>query len=664
VSIRIETLEVDHFLGCRKARLDFRGKDYVYICGDNGQGKSSIVRAIGLCLTGKDTSAKFQEFVHEEGNESHIKMTAVIDGNPISFDYKLMANGGTNKIVEYGGSTYKQSQIDDLLKNELELTYYNDVLLSKQGDGDVTRMSSTERYNFIKKMFDIDFSEQSMDIKSEYDNIKKTVDENSAIVRGNEREIANLNSRKRELKELPKIDYEAVRIEVDLLEKRYNKEVETARKILEKTNELRSIEKDIANLADARARRERDAAVEAERKRQNEERLKEAIELETQAALKKQDAIRLSVEKRKLENEVVSVKTTVNECLEETSRLKSELVEAERRNSLITSGMCPECGKPTNDMTTTDLSPLKEKLETSKNAYQNATKNRDSIQAEFTKISTDYDFTNREIGQLENRAKSLRVQERKITRAVVYDDSKEQELLATRDELQNELDEMGQPPDSSNTRNRIDIESQRLVAYDKTLRENELLRIANEADTKRIEELEIEIEKRRISNVKLENELQDLKSAREILEKHLPAFMVTAKSKKIENDLNDFVRQVFSKMTVTLDRKKDGLDFFYTNGLKRRSVNFASGFEREAVSVGFRAALCSAYDLGFMVLDECDSMSSPEGSAKLFEALSSGGFEQVFIISHKPETIEVLRDVANDVVVYRAEKGIFRQEAA
>ena len=69
--------------------------------------------------------------------------------------------------------------------------------------------------------------------------------------------------------------------------------------------------------------------------------------------------------------------------------------------------------------------------------------------------------------------------------------------------------------------------------------------------------------------------------------------------------MNEVFSKAYGKYNITLTKDGKGIDFFYSDGKnKLTSVNMASGFEKQLLSVSFRLALSYLQNLGIFVFDE------------------------------------------------------------
>jgi DNA repair exonuclease SbcCD ATPase subunit len=86
-----------------------------------------------------------------------------------------------------------------------------------------------------------------------------------------------------------------------------------------------------------------------------------------------------------------------------------------------------------------------------------------------------------------------------------------------------------------------------------------------------------------------------------------------------------------------------------------------SGFESALATLAFKVSVANAFGSDTIFLDEPEANADPKTAEKLFETISNiGGFKQMFIISHKPEVIDILFQRGN-THGYNVNKGKFTQ---
>jgi hypothetical protein len=164
--------------------------------------------------------------------------------------------------------------------------------------------------------------------------------------------------------------------------------------------------------------------------------------------------------------------------------------------------------------------------------------------------------------------------------------------------------------------------------------------------------------------------INNYKDAKRILEVELPNYIIVKACSKLENHINHFISEVKPGMVVRLFQTRSGVEFFYSptgevaDPESWTSTKMASGFERELLSVAWRVALARAYSLDALMLDEVDSAANMLSSEKMFREIANlVGFEQLFIVSHKPEVVDILLQENDRVTAYYASEGTFtRQE--
>uniref|UniRef100_UPI0040578226 hypothetical protein n=1 Tax=Candidatus Electrothrix sp. TaxID=2170559 RepID=UPI0040578226 len=166
--------------------------------------------------------------------------------------------------------------------------------------------------------------------------------------------------------------------------------------------------------------------------------------------------------------------------------------------------------------------------------------------------------------------------------------------------------------------------------YNKLAEEaNIRLRKEKESDKKKLNAL---VQERDDLNADIEYKA----SARKILLKDFPNFIIQQTIKDIEDKMNNFVEQVREKgMNLTLKGTATSLKFLCGNDSERlRDVSSTSGAERFLIALGFVNIFNQELELNCILLDEVDQAMNEENTQKLFDIISSLPFEQIFIITH------------------------------
>ena len=155
------------------------------------------------------------------------------------------------------------------------------------------------------------------------------------------------------------------------------------------------------------------------------------------------------------------------------------------------------------------------------------------------------------------------------------------------------------------------------------------------------------IEKKQEELDKNFQKLNLLETSRKILSKDFNSYLIDKGTNFIKNKMNEIFAKSYGKYNITLDRNSKGVDFFYSSPENNilTSVEMASGYEKQLLSVSFRLALANLHKLGIFIFDEIDSDSSEENSLKLYKTILAQKYSQLFIVTHKEMTKDYLRTI-------------------
>lgn len=70
--MKIETVKIENIFGIEYACIDFNDKDVITIGGKNGQGKTSIINALLVCI--KKSKMKAEKIVKEGSSEGEVEI--------------------------------------------------------------------------------------------------------------------------------------------------------------------------------------------------------------------------------------------------------------------------------------------------------------------------------------------------------------------------------------------------------------------------------------------------------------------------------------------------------------------------------------------------------------------------------------------------------------
>jgi DNA repair exonuclease SbcCD ATPase subunit len=188
---------------------------------------------------------------------------------------------------------------------------------------------------------------------------------------------------------------------------------------------------------------------------------------------------------------------------------------------------------------------------------------------------------------------------------------------------------------------KINIHETNILNRQKAITHNELIKTKEQEDNLLLSELKVELDD-------LYSSIQVLKSSKNILDKDLSPFLLESGVVDIVNIMNHIFTKIHPDYEISIKQEKKNLEFFYnyldTKGERiSHPVLMASGFERQIISLSFKLALTILSGSRILFLDETDSDASEENSIIFYDRLlETNVLDQVFIVSHKPETVNHL----------------------
>lgn len=692
--LKLNSLHLEHFMCITEADLNFNASSII-IEGENGQGKSAVMEAIALCLSEKKRSDALREYVQKGADIAFIILDLTYNNEPIHIEFKMNTKGWTSKDCLYKNKHYLNSEVGNLIK-DLELTFYSDIILQMQGQDDITTMTPTQRSNMLQQLFQFDFSEQVNSIEKKIDEVSQNKTVNLEKIDF----LEKVNKKKEEsLQSLIEKDFEFSKEDYD----NYKKELEDNRLKLESSND--------ALLKYNELLRE-NSFIESEIRRI--ESLKESALLKIEAINKtKSDLKNLDYDSKSasfiqreselrseidfLEKDFIDKEAKIADLIKQRSDISQKIGVAEASESLyikkldlITKGICPECGQSTHalhseqiikDKENNDLllSSLEEEIKENNLCQLNLNKEVKLKQAEANQKRIDLNTVINEKKNLDNKKQTL---EQNLSTQNI--DELESAVKNYESEITKKQSQLNNLQDNIDTYSNLSAEINSIKAAI-----NNLQNKVSSADSIHQYNKLIQVQKLSIKNNILENEniINDLKSSLsrydleiqtyneviKVLSKELPNYLVIKTCARLEKEMNDFVSVVFPSFRLRLLRSRKGVEFFYTTDLNadmndiKTLINskMASGYERSVLGLAFKVALCKAYNLSFIALDEIDAAASENNSALTMESLiSTNIFNQIFFITHKPNTRDVIKSLCDSTIVYHVEAGVFTDEEA
>ena len=191
----------------------------------------------------------------------------------------------------------------------------------------------------------------------------------------------------------------------------------------------------------------------------------------------------------------------------------------------------------------------------------------------------------------------------------------------------------------------VEIETE-LKKYDSVVAENKVVKEYNEQleETKKADKKELEKFKER--KQKFEKEKFDLENSKKILTTDYPSWAILQNLKNIENDINEFIDQVYYKpLNVKFDMTRSGISMRFGDDIK---VERLSGAEKAITNIGFCESFNKNLNLNMILLDEPDAPLSATRKEMFYSSLleMKDVFEQMIVVTHSKDMVAYIQ--AND----------------
>ena len=165
--------------------LDFNNNTIISISGKNGSGKSALIYAIALCITGYRYGESYRDYVKSGEDTSSIILDAELKGEPIHYEVSIKGNNKTGnplkKEVTYKGITYLNSDYSSFMKDN-DLDYIENLMFLFQGNNELISSKPSERAAILRKLFQFEFTSIVNSFKEKLDQSKVRMIEDEAVL--------------------------------------------------------------------------------------------------------------------------------------------------------------------------------------------------------------------------------------------------------------------------------------------------------------------------------------------------------------------------------------------------------------------------------------------------------------------------------------------------
>jgi len=680
--MQINNLILKNF-GCIKDSTFKFTKGINLILGDNGTGKSHILKALAFLLINY-TQKAIENYCNWNSNSFILKMN--LTHLQKNFDFKYKYNRTNNKLdreLYINEHYYKGQDVINILTEYFDPSLCKASIISFQGKIDLIDAKPAERRESLKKIRNLDFDKQV----KELDNEIKEIEDGKLFEVNNE--ILILKNRDYTFSELEKLPFDktvylSLQEEFTVIQDKINsiqKDIEFYNKlILQKQHYERNIQ-DIKNdnlkLQEFVEQSEKDILT-------SEAILNSDLE-ENLRKLKEELNQDFEIYKRNLENEISSIK-----LIRVPSFNKDELSQArdkvtkqfnlwssyDKQYELCLKGKCPTCGHIFDSDETDKYKKLAKDAEIKLTELKNhvlklekqelffherkdkafALKSKKEklqlqLDAEIKNIQNKKDKILQNIQQEKKDIELLKKENQTIIdmceksiNKTIEDIRKNKEKILEIKSLIKELKiPLSVPEVSKEDTVKLNEIQVKIDSYNHIVEQNKLITKQNIKLKEQKEQDEKKLKEYRKERDELMKSIQDLKRGKLILQKEFPNFVISTMVGDIETGINDLVNRIYDgRYEVKIKENKGGIEVLY--GQKKSSIETASGFEKGLFNFGYKHAFSQIAGLGILLLDEIDAFASEKNSEKLFTVIGqlNNLYKQVFIITHKPAIQEVL----------------------
>lgn len=649
--LKLNKLILNNFMCVEHAELDFNDGVNL-IVGNNGQGKSTVLQAVALCLLEDKRSDRYQEFIMLGKETCQVELSAEVKGNPIEIKISLNKKVTTlSRIATYNNRVYTNSEVTDLL-DSFDLGYYADIIMSMQNEGDITKLKPTEREAYLQKLFQFDFTEKVDKLKEDLNSIKESIDYQNAQIEFNTKSI---EERKTEIKELNPLSFQEGDIQdLNKTVKELNDELAKTADLLKKKDEI--LAKKSETQTNIYAAKQKITGYEHDieliesnkgvidtlnQKLQDYDTQNAGLEEEKAGYQKDIGDLKLKlelqdVEKQGIDNSITEQhdlflqKTTeLNEINIQLANKVAELNHAQKHIDMIKLGTCPECGHAFDRTDHTKYNEAlsaatnaKEEVEQLKTAKQTEVNNADAnvkaLREKLRNKEIDISNTTKDISTLEYKIKNIdsQIQVNTTSKARIEEQikqysanvneveaikskiSEENEVLV---KLNNDLESYssqltdldGITTAYTEKQSNLMQLQQKISDYNNEIVQNNLILQNNENIKKSIEDMTKKIEESKTSVESYRRQKATYDEAITLLDKTFPAWLILKTCQMLEHEMNSFIQVIFPEMAVKLFQNKRGVEFFYTTNINDGRIQTKENLLNAKMASGFEKAILS-----------------------------------------------------------------------
>jgi len=652
--LRLNKITLTNFGRIDHAEIELDKNLFTLIIGRNGSGKSTVLQGIALCLSDYRRSGSYKEYIKHGTNYCESELLLEVHNEPMLIRTRIVpeksSTGGGGKFIKYKGKEYKNSEAKRMLKQLIDINFIDKIIFSHQNSQNISDMSPSERRELLKKVISFNFvdpvSKLNSDIQDTRDNSIKIASKSEHIaglefkehilenvktevqIKRLESSINSLAKRVKDL-ETQKIEYnyqanvENNKIKKDGLEQQIFENTNRLNNLISKANNVQLI---ISNKTSEQS----------------------GLKLSLQQVL---DALENADSSKILKSEKEDEKAILANTKAHIKTLKNDL-------TFLHDGKCSVCKQSVENLADlisekkSYISAFEVNIKSSAAKINVLTKNIEKV----TVLEESIEPLNKRIAEvkteIEAQEKLLNIDIFEATKSVTDNLSFLEKELKNLKDL--EKAEFSGTKELKELKAKLEVQGIDLKTEQAKIEKNNLYEKLNKKILldKRKNKKEVLKLKKEIKEI--DSKIEDMLTAKNIIEITIPNFAIMKACTVLENSMNRFINEVKASFPVKLTSNKKGIDFLYSplnNGIWAKVSN-ASGFESELISLAFQASLAKMFNIEILVLDEIDSAADMENSEKFYALLSNlKDFQQVIVITHKEKVIDILTGTDNCQVV-------------
>ena len=661
----VQEISLENFMNIDELVLKFDQNSTVAITGANGAGKSTLFMAIAFCLTGYKRSDTYKEFIKTGEKEARVRMSALLAGEPISYDVAIQQSGLSRTVI-YQGETYINSAYKQLV-DKYKLDVLQNIMFMFQGNSSLIDATPSERSSMLKDLFQFDFS----DVVDQFTQTQLNESMVKSTLTGSLAELETRQFPRRSyMREFPQSMLDSLKQE----EENYIVQIEKLNSL--DTSKPDRLEQELKSLANTMNTTSSEISSIQSRINAYDSRYK-GTTLEDMTADRDAKVAELEDLQKKLED----AKTDLENHRRDESDLNSELKfkklhydEAKRHYDVGVTGVCISCGNIIDEehlkvmeqelnKAQAEMDEVKSRIdalnvpEVTRTYIQLDSQVRDltaevqRYDAQIARFEMDKEKHSYDIKALEQAKSTYEIQHKswedkklELSQCIELKEKKNSELPTLTQEL-------------SEVREKL-TKARNAVAHNEQARqENQRMQQEEESCAEKKKELSERINES-LQKTKLYTECIN------VFRKSFPAFVVLQACRNLEAYINLIVQKAFPNLRVKLLQSRTGVGFFYSvdNSENWLNIAMASGAQRQVLQIANQIALAKMYNLQCIFLDEIDASCSDENARIIFEFIASlEDFSQVFFISHRKESLKIMKQLKDNIIFYDVQDGMYTE---